>query len=148
MGLAWRYADAVGTPQWKGVTWGMLPLHTSGIVACTYHLFYNAPSIAWCVALQAGMTCLGNTTLAIACLRLALASGWTWQIGLDEARLLLASLRESLSAQAEGAPVPTPEASVAAAASAGGATSAAGGATSASASAAVAPPAEEGALLG
>ena len=52
MGLAWRYADAAGIPQWKGVTWGMLPLHTSGIIACTYHLFYNAPSISWCVALR------------------------------------------------------------------------------------------------
>ena len=35
MGLAWRYADAAGTPQWKGVTWGMLPLHTSGSTALT-----------------------------------------------------------------------------------------------------------------
>ena len=75
MGLAWKFAEATGQPRWKGVTWGMLPLHTSGIVACTYHLFYNAPALSWCVALQAGMTCVGNTTLAIACLRLALASG-------------------------------------------------------------------------
>lgn len=42
MGLAWRYAEAANRPEWRGVTWGMLPLHTSGIVACTYHLFYNA----------------------------------------------------------------------------------------------------------
>ncbi|KAL3893419.1 MAG: hypothetical protein SGPRY_014247, partial [Prymnesium sp.] len=54
MGLAWRYADAARRPEWKGVTWGMLPLHTSGIIACTYHLFYNAPAVAWCVALQMG----------------------------------------------------------------------------------------------
>ena len=74
-------AEATGTPQWKGVTWGMLPLHTSGIVACTYHLFYNAPAVTYCVTLQAAMTCLGNTTLAYACLRLALASGWTWEMG-------------------------------------------------------------------
>ena len=53
----------------------MRPLPTAGIVACPYHLFYTAPAVAWCVALQAGMTCVGNTTLAIACLRLALASG-------------------------------------------------------------------------
>lgn len=78
MGLVWRYADATGRPEWKGVTWGMLPLHTSGIIACTYHLFYNAEALSWCVVLQAGMTCLGNTTLALACLRLAIASGWTW----------------------------------------------------------------------
>ena len=30
------------------------------------------------------MTCVGNTTLAIACLRLALASGWTWQTGQED----------------------------------------------------------------
>ena len=84
MGLAWRYAEYTNEPRWKGVTWGMLPLHTSGIVACTYHLFYNGPAVTWCVALQAGMTCLGNTTLAIACLRLALASGWTWEMGKED----------------------------------------------------------------
>ena len=48
-----RYADLSGTPEWKGVTWGMLPLHTSGIVAVTYHLFYNAPALTWLVVLQA-----------------------------------------------------------------------------------------------
>ena len=74
----------------------MLPLHTSGIVACTYHLFYNAPAIGWCVALQAGMTCLGNTTLALACLRLALASGWTWQMGKEDAVAWLASMTRVL----------------------------------------------------
>lgn len=84
MGLAWRYADVSGRPEWKGVTWGMLPLHTSGIVACTYHLFYNSPSLSWCVALQAGTTCVGNTTLAYACLRLAMACGWTWEIGKED----------------------------------------------------------------
>ena len=92
MGLAWKFAEATGQPRWKGVTWGMLPLHTSGIVACTYHLFYNAPALSWCVALQAGMTCVGNTTLAIACLRLALASGWTWQMGADDAAAAWASV--------------------------------------------------------
>ena len=111
MGLAWRYAEAVDQPKWRGVTWGMLPLHTSGIVACTYHLFYNAPAISWCVALQAGMTCVGNTTLAYACLRLALASGWTWQMGVDDARAVFNSLRAGLGdivgddgAAAAGAP--------------------------------------------
>ena len=96
MGLAWRYAEVANEPKWRGVTWGMLPLHTSGIVACTYHLFYNAPAISWCVALQAGMTCIGNTTLAFACLRLALASGWTWDMGKDDAARALASINADL----------------------------------------------------
>jgi len=103
MGLAWRYADAVDRPEWKGVTWGMLPLHTSGIVACTYHLFYNAPAITWCVALQAGTTCIGNTTLAYACLRLALACGWTWQMGKEEAAAWLATVSADLSQLVGGA---------------------------------------------
>ena len=30
------------------------------------------------------MTCIGNTTLAYACLRLALACGWTFQTGKAE----------------------------------------------------------------
>lgn len=96
MGLAWRYAEVSRQPRWRGVTWGMLPLHTSGIVACTYHLFYNAPAVSWCVALQAGMTCLGNTTLAYACLRLALASGWTWEMGKQDALELLDQVTQFL----------------------------------------------------
>jgi hypothetical protein len=92
MGLAWRYAEASATPAWRGVTWGMLPLHTSGIVACCYHLFYNAPDLAWCVALQAGCTCLGNTTLAFACYRLAASRGWTWADGGADAAAAWAAL--------------------------------------------------------
>ena len=97
-----RYAEHVGQDRWKGVVWGMLPLHTSGIIACTYHLFYNAPAISWCVALQAGMTFVGNTTLALACLRLALASGWTWQLGLEE----LGAVLGTIGRPSEGSPIP------------------------------------------
>jgi len=43
------------------------------------------------------MTCLGNTTLAIACLRLALAQGWTWQMGKEEVAGLLASISSDLA---------------------------------------------------
>lgn len=32
----------------------------SGICACTYHLFYNAPSLNLLVTLQAALTCFGN----------------------------------------------------------------------------------------
>jgi hypothetical protein len=70
MGLVWQYADATGNSRWKGLTWGMLPLHTSGICACTYHLFYNATSLDLLVTLQAALTCLGNVTLAVAAYRL------------------------------------------------------------------------------
>lgn len=74
MGFCWRWADVVGNPRWKGLTWGLLPLHSSGITACTYHLFYNQIPIM--VPLQALLTCVGNTTAAYAALRIALSNGW------------------------------------------------------------------------
>ena len=74
MGFAWRWADIVQNPKWKGLTWGLIPLHSSGITACTYHLFYN--SIPVLVPLQAFLTCVGNTTAAYAAYRIAVSNGW------------------------------------------------------------------------
>jgi len=71
MGLIWKYADVSGNPRWKGLTWGMIPSHTSGITACTFHLFYNTPGLNSIVALQALLTVVGNTTCAIAAYRIA-----------------------------------------------------------------------------
>ncbi|EKX46150.1 hypothetical protein GUITHDRAFT_70958, partial [Guillardia theta CCMP2712] len=56
MRLVWDYADASKDQTWKGLTWGMLPLHASGVAACTYHFFYNNPDLSFLVALQAGLT--------------------------------------------------------------------------------------------
>lgn len=70
MGLVWKFADFCDNPKWKGLTWGMLPLHTSGICACTYHFFYNAPSLNSLVALQAALTLFGNATMAAASYRI------------------------------------------------------------------------------
>ena len=64
MGFCWRWADLVKNPTWKSLTWGLLPLHSSGITACVSHLFYN--QIALLVPLQAFLTCVGNTTVAYA----------------------------------------------------------------------------------
>ena len=75
MGFCWRWADVVGNDKWKGLTWGLLPLHSSGITACVYHTFYN--QIAILVPLQALLTCVGNTTAAIAAYRIAISNGWT-----------------------------------------------------------------------
>ena len=80
MGFAWRWADIVDNPAWKGLTWGLIPLHSSGITACTYHLFYNRIPIL--VPLQALLTCVGNTTAAIAAYRIARSNGW--QPSVDE----------------------------------------------------------------
>ena len=33
--------------------WGMLPLHASGVAACTYHFFFNNPDLAFLVTLHA-----------------------------------------------------------------------------------------------
>mmetsp|Transcript_2989 Transcript_2989/g.4508 ORF Transcript_2989/g.4508 Transcript_2989/m.4508 type:complete len:514 (-) Transcript_2989:86-1627(-) len=74
MGFAWKWADVVGNKRWKGITWGLLPLHSSGITACIYHLFYN--HIPFLVPLQAFLTVFGNTTAAYAAYRLALSNGW------------------------------------------------------------------------
>jgi hypothetical protein len=74
MGFCWRWADVVKNPTWKGLTWGLLPLHSSGITACVSHLFYN--QIAILVPLQAFLTCVGNTTAAYAAFRIAISNGW------------------------------------------------------------------------
>jgi hypothetical protein len=74
MGFCWRYAEITQNPKWKGLTWGLLPLHSSGITACTYHLFYN--SIPVLVPLQAFLTCVGNITAMFASYRIAKSNGW------------------------------------------------------------------------
>jgi Protein of unknown function (DUF2499) len=66
----------VDNPKWKGLTWGLLPLHTSGIIACVSHLFYNTIPIL--VPLQALLTCIGNTSAAYASYRIARSNGWQW----------------------------------------------------------------------
>ena len=80
MGFCWRWADVVKNPTWKGLTWGLLPLHSSGITACVSHLFYN--QIAILVPLQAFLTCVGNTSAAYAAFRIAISNGWKpkWSI--------------------------------------------------------------------
>ncbi len=77
MDIIWKYSKATENESWKGLTWGMLPLHASGIAACTYHFFYNTKELQFLVTTQAGLTCLGNITLAIAAYRIAVSNGWT-----------------------------------------------------------------------
>ena len=77
MDVIWRFADTTNNEKWKGLTWGMLPLHASGICACTYHFFYNPSSLQFLVSLQAFFTLLGNATCAIAAWRIATSNGWT-----------------------------------------------------------------------
>ncbi|KAJ8600518.1 hypothetical protein CTAYLR_009220 [Chrysophaeum taylorii] len=81
--LAVDYARATANEKWKGLAVGMLPAHASGICACTYHLFYNQPDMAWLVAAQAGLTFAGNCALMVAAFRLARAGGWSPQTALE-----------------------------------------------------------------
>jgi len=76
MGLVWRIGVVSGNPKWKGLTWAMIPSHSSGVCACVYHFFYNADSLQFVVLLQAALTLLGNCTLAFAAWRLATSNGW------------------------------------------------------------------------
>jgi len=77
MGMVSQYAAATGNNRWRWLTYGMLPLHASGVAACTYHFFFNSADVKFLVELQAGLTLLGNTTVAIAALLIALSNGWT-----------------------------------------------------------------------
>lgn len=79
MNLVWQFAETTGNPKWKGLTWGMLPLHASGVCACTYHFFYNPSSLQFLVTSQAGFTLLGNITCMIAAFRIAKSNGWSFE---------------------------------------------------------------------
>lgn len=70
MKLVWNYADLSGNERWRGLTIAMILLHTSGLVACTYHFFYNSPSLNILVATQAALTFCGNSALAFAAYRI------------------------------------------------------------------------------
>jgi hypothetical protein len=52
MNLVTTFALATRNEKWRGLTWGMLPLHASGVAACTYHFFYNSPDVGFLVTLQ------------------------------------------------------------------------------------------------
>ena len=49
----WRIGLVTGNPRWQGLTWAMIPSHSSGVAACVYHLFYNSPDLQFVVLLQA-----------------------------------------------------------------------------------------------
>ena len=74
MGLVWEYAEVSGEKGWRTLTWGMLPLHASGVCACVQHFFFNAPDLEWLVAMQGALTMAGNTGMCIAAAELASSS--------------------------------------------------------------------------
>ena len=76
MNLVWHYGEVIGNEAWKGLSWGMLPLHASSICAVTHHFFFNSQDLLFLVTLQGFLTLFGNTTCMIAAYRIAKNSGW------------------------------------------------------------------------
>ena len=112
MGLIWEYADVTGNQAYKGLTWGMVPCHASGIAACTFHVFYNAPVLSAVVATQAGLTVVGNATCAFAAYRMAKAAGanvaMPWEEGFG-GFFPEKNFREDVTGDAAGSGAPFPE---------------------------------------
>lgn len=52
------------------MTWGMMPLFSGALCACTYHFFYNTTQLDFLVTLQASLTWIGNATLWAAAYRI------------------------------------------------------------------------------
>ncbi len=72
MRLVLQYASDEAVPKldanenWRFLTLAMTPFLASGFAACTFHAFYNPPSINALVPLQALLTFLGNAGCAVA----------------------------------------------------------------------------------
>eukprot|EP00468_Gymnochlora_sp_CCMP2014_P001130 CAMPEP_0167742738 /NCGR_PEP_ID=MMETSP0110_2-20121227/1606_1 /TAXON_ID=629695 /ORGANISM="Gymnochlora sp., Strain CCMP2014" /LENGTH=424 /DNA_ID=CAMNT_0007626989 /DNA_START=61 /DNA_END=1335 /DNA_ORIENTATION=- len=77
MRLIWDLQDRTQNPNWKYLTWGMVPLHTSALCACTYHLFFNEKSLVSLQLVQAATTVLGNSLMMAASWKIAKSNGWT-----------------------------------------------------------------------
>ena len=71
MGLVWEYAEVTGNRGWRTLTWGMLPLHASGVCACAQHFFFNAADLEWLVTAQGALTMAGNAGMCYAAGRIA-----------------------------------------------------------------------------
>ncbi len=64
--LIWQYDKQNPDRGWRNLAWAMFPALVSAMCACTWHFFDNADSLEWLVTVQAALTLIGNTTMAIA----------------------------------------------------------------------------------
>ena len=64
--LIWIYDKQHPNRGWRSLAWAMFPALVSAMCAVTWHFFDNADSLEWLVTVQAFLTLIGNTTLAIA----------------------------------------------------------------------------------
>jgi hypothetical protein len=78
---------------WRWLALAMLPALGSAMAACTWHLFDNPDQLRGLVVFQAGLTTLGNGTLALA----------GWNLLRQQRRL------DGASPSTPGSPAPTPE---------------------------------------
>ena len=69
MGFCFEWAKVTGNERWKGLAVALVPLHSSGLVACTYHLFYNSNYVL--LPLQAALTFFGNCCVMAGAWRIA-----------------------------------------------------------------------------
>ena len=76
MGMVNLYAEATDNPRWRYLTFGMLPLHASGVAAATYHFYYNSPDVAILADLSSGLTFIGSVLLCLASFNIARSNGW------------------------------------------------------------------------
>jgi hypothetical protein len=61
-----RFGVARAESGWRWLALAMLPALVSAMAACTWHLFDNPDELKGLVVLQAGLTAIGNCTLAMA----------------------------------------------------------------------------------
>lgn len=66
--LIWSYAGQQPSLKkpWQNLALAMIPALVSAMCACTWHFFDNSIHLEWLVTVQAALTLVGNTTLAIA----------------------------------------------------------------------------------
>ena len=62
MALAWRLGEVGPNSAWKGFSLSMAPSLAGALTACTIHLYYNSPSLAALVPLQAALTLVGKAS--------------------------------------------------------------------------------------
>jgi hypothetical protein len=55
-----------GETAWRWLALAMLPALVSAMAACSWHLYDNTADLQGLVVLQAGLTTIGNVTLAVA----------------------------------------------------------------------------------
>ncbi len=62
--LVWQFGERLNQPEWRSLSWAMLPALLGAMSAITWHWFDNDPDLEWVVTAQASFTVLGNCTLA------------------------------------------------------------------------------------